>query len=295
MKAIPLVLAAVMALAASVRSQEEEKAAPPEGTTLPATARILGDISDGTPPPPAEAKPAFVVPANDILSTTTHQQGGRTITIQRIKPIALPPPLDPAPAPAEVALDETARQERVAALRAKHPEWELLILGVTVFRSTDSPPRTLVNYRTNKTGEIRFWSSADFGLLSGFSEFVAANGRTYSLLMMSSNVDVTRMEDLHGSRGSVYAAPAMPDFPDGKASYALAGNPPADPEALVPIQALHDIYNNEFARLKAAYDSRERMRIQREAKLKANPPGPKNITLHYWRIGGAAPEKGGAK
>ena len=154
-----------MALAASVRSQEEEKAAPPEGTTLPATARILGDISDGTPPPPAEAKPAFVVPANDILSTTTHQQGGRTITIQRIKPIALPPPLDPAPAPAEVALDETARQERVAALRAKHPEWELLILGVTVFRSTDSPPRTLVALQFSSDLSEGSWFPVDVPLI----------------------------------------------------------------------------------------------------------------------------------
>jgi hypothetical protein len=38
------------------------------------------------------------------------------------------------------------------------------------------------------------------------------------------------------------------------------------------IQSLHDLYNNEYARLKTAYEGRERARIEREAYLKANPP-----------------------
>lgn len=282
-----------MALAASVRSQEEENAVPQDGSTLPATARIMGDLADGTPPPPAVPKPAFVVPPKDILATTTHQQGGRTITIQKIKPIALPPPPEPDPKPETP--DPTALQESPAEPGVPQPKWDFLIFGATVFRFKDSPPRTLVNYWTNKNGNVSFWSSADFGLLSGFSDFVAANGDTYSLFMAWSYEDIDRITDLYASKDRPYEGLVIPAFPDAKATFTLTGQPPADPEVLVPIQALHDIYNNEFARLKAANDGRERARIQREAELKANPSRPKNLTLNYWSIDTPAPAKGGIK
>ena len=128
MKPLPLVLVAVMSVA-SVRSQEQDSAAPVAPnrtiaapvapTIIPTTARIIGNIPDGTPPLPTPPKPAFVVPTQDVLATTTHQQGGRTITIQRIKPIALPPPPEPAQPLAQ--LDDAAFQARVAAFQANHP------------------------------------------------------------------------------------------------------------------------------------------------------------------------------
>jgi len=87
----------------------------------------------------------------------------------------------------------------------------------------------------------------------------------------------------------------MPDFPDAKATFTVIGNPPDDPSILVPIEALHDIYNHEYARLKAAHEGRERARTQHEAELKANPPRPKNITFNYWRTERPAPAKGDVK
>ena len=63
MKPLPLALLAVLALVASARSQEEDAPAP---IVLPTTARILSDISDGTPPAPQPPKPVFVVPPSDI-------------------------------------------------------------------------------------------------------------------------------------------------------------------------------------------------------------------------------------
>jgi hypothetical protein len=77
-----------MALTASVRSQDEGTDASsrptPAPVVVPTTARIIWNIPDGTPPPPQAPKPAFVVPTKDNLTTTTHEQGGRTITIQKI-------------------------------------------------------------------------------------------------------------------------------------------------------------------------------------------------------------------
>ena len=295
MKSLRFVLVAVMTLAASVRAQVVEPADSPESVVAddaaPATACILDNLPDGTPPPPQPPQPVFKVPAKDVLATTTHQQGGRSITIRRIKPIALPPPPEPAP-----VLAESIMPEDPPVLEVPEPKWDSLYLGATVYRSKDSPPRTLVRFLPNGHNEtVSLWSSADFGLLSGFAAFAAADGHTYSMFMSWSYIDVDSIADLHAPNDPTCERPAIPNFPEAKATFAVIGNPPDDPDVLAPIQALHDIYNNELARLKAASEGRERARLQREAELKANPPRPKNINLNYWRTERPAPVKGGAK
>jgi len=277
-------------IATPVIDQAALSAAP---AASPTTARILGDIPDGTPPPSAPPKPAFVAPAKDVLATTTHQQGGRTITIQRIKPIALPPPPDPEPAP--VAMDPALR-DRVAAYQAAHPRADLLCLGATVYRSKNSPPRTLVRYWPNgNSGAVTFWSSADFAILSGIRSFVDTQGQTHTILMILGNVDIDNTTELFAAHGHNYIAPDIPKLPVGQANFVIAGNAPSDESALVPVKSLHDLYNGEYQRLKTAYESRERANRQREADLKANPPKPKDIVLSYWRTDKPAPAKGGAK
>jgi hypothetical protein len=297
MKTIPLVFVAVLATAATVRSQETEAADSRESTTAPVTsittARILGNIPDGTPPPPEPPKPKFIVPSKDILSTTTHEQGGRTITIQRIKPIDLPPP--PPPAVATAAPSEEFKQ-RLAEYRLTHPRSGMLFLSATVFRSKDTPPRTLVRYWPEGKGEtITFWSSADFALIAGgIQSFVDSAQDTHCMFMGWGNVDIDRMTDLRAAKELEYDAPDMPDFPEGKATYQIVGIQPAA-EELVPIQSLHDLYNSEHERLTTAYEGRERARIAHEAYLKAHPPRPKNITLNFWRSDRPTFAKGGAK
>ena len=301
MKPLPLALVAVLALVASARSQEEEAPAPsvPPAAplVLPTTARILGDIPDGTPPAPQPPKPPFVVPPSDILATTTQQQGGRTITFQKIKPIALPPPPPaPEPAPELTPAEKSAFQERVAASKARHPRYHLLAMGARVYRLKDSPPRTLVHYRLPPDGEtITFWSSADFALIAGgIYSFVDSAGETQALAMMWSVEDTVRMAAKLAARGMEYQAPAIPVFPAGPATFSFVGAQP-DAETLVAIQSLHDVYNSEYARLKTAYEGRERARIAHDAWLKANPPQPKNITLNYWRTEKPASAQGGGQ
>jgi hypothetical protein len=133
-KAVPFVLVAIMACTASVRSQVMDAATirePVVPVASPTTACILGDLPDGTPPP-QQPKPNFVVAAKDILTTATQQQGGRSITIRRIKPIALPPPAESAPV--QMALDQALLEEDLAAPGVQLPKWDFLFLGATVFR-----------------------------------------------------------------------------------------------------------------------------------------------------------------
>lgn len=259
----------------------------------PTTARILGDIPDGTPPPPAPPKPEYYVAARDVLSTATHEQGGRTITIREIKPIDLPPPPPPAE-PATVEQDAEFSQ-RLAEYREAHPKNELLFLGATVFRSKDSPPRTLVRWwPIGGKGTITFWSSADFALIAGgINSFADTAGDSHHMLMGWGNVDIDRMAEVYAAKGREYDAPDLPDFPEGKATFEITGETKPTAEELVLIHSIHDLYNSELARLKTAYEGRERARIEREAWLKANPPQPKDITLNYWRVEKPASEQRG--
>jgi hypothetical protein len=215
----------IQVLLASVtlaHSQDNVSSVSNEFETAPATiatARILGEIPDGTPPPPAPPKPEYHVAARDILSTTTYQQGGRKITIREIKPIALPPP----PPPAEITLAEPDAEfsARLAEYREAHPKNELLFLGATVFRSNDSPPRTLVRWwPQGGNGTITLWSSADFALIAGgINSFADSVGDTHHMLMGWGNVDIDRMADLYAAAGREYDAPDLPEFPEGKATF----------------------------------------------------------------------------
>jgi len=285
-----------MALTASVRSQDAETAASSRPTDtaviVPTTARIIGNISDGTPPPQAP-KPGFAVPAKDILQSSVHEQGGRTITIQEIKPIAMPPPPMPQPESPTVQIDNAAFKQRLAEYRANHPQTPMLSLGATVYHFKDTPPRTLVRYWPKNGGEpFTFWSSAEFALISGIHSFAATDGSTYSLFLAWGNIDTTRAGAFFGG---LHHPPDIPAFPNGPATFTIVGTPPVDPSILIPIQSLHDLYNSEHERLKTAREGCESARLQREADLKANPPKPMNIVLNYWRIENPAPVKGSSK
>jgi len=300
MKTIPFVVClAVLFMVPLVRSQDQAKTISDGSAAMPvpaptATARILGNIPDGTPPPPQAPKPQFVARRADILDSKVHQQGGRTITIQRIKPIALPLPPDPAPQP--LAAADPAFQEHLASFREDHPKSNMVPLGASVYHFKDAPTRTLVRYWPEGRGEsITFWSSADFSLLSGIFSFVATDGETRCMFMMWGIEDFNSKADLLATLNRGHGVSNIPDFPDGPATFSIVGTPPDDPTVLVPIQSLHDLYNCEFNRLKTAWDGRERARIQRTAYLKAHPPQPKNIVLNYWRTEKTAAEKGAAR
>ena len=271
----PLVTLVLLALCFVVPSGAQDHA-----TT---TARILGDIPDGSPPTATPPKPVFVPMRGDILATTTRVQGGRTITIREIKPIALPPPPQPVQADTWQAMEDPALRDRLAEFAATHPQMAVVRIGATVYRSKDAPPRSLVRYWPGPGAEsISFWSSADFSLLAGIGSFVGTDERSRMLVMACGNRNADGPAESSLLKED-HEVDAIPKFPEDKATFALVDAPPADARVLVPIQSLHDIYNSEFTRLKAAAVGREQARIQREADLLANPPRPKDITLNYWR------------
>lgn len=246
------------------------------------TARIIGKVQDGTPPPPEAPRPVFIVPAQDILKTKSQQQGGRRITVQEIKPIALPAPVEP-PSPPD--LGDSAVRAHIAAMRGVRPEAEFFGIGATVYRSNSAATRTLFTYRSGQADQsnIVFVSSMDASLLQGISQYEGADGIIRSFFMAWSVDDADAITARLAASGRTYQPPALPSLPDGPVTFTiLSGNPSV--AALATIRSLHDIYHKEYANLLAARENREKVRIEREAALKAKPPKPKDIVLSYWRL-----------
>ena len=280
MKITSLVFLATLAIAGLAHSEDKIASESSVAATIPTTARILGTIPDGTPPAPEAPKPEYQIAPTDILQTTTQREGGRNITLQQIKPIALPPP----PQPADTAASPSPEfLQRLSEFRAAHPRSAIFNLGATIYQSKGKPTRTLLQLWPEGGGApIKVWSSADFTLIAGgISSFIDSSGRTRHLMIMPSVIDIDRLSALFASKGKTYTVPQIPTFPEGKATFQIIGDSPS-PSDLTALQSLHDLYNQHHAELLAAYQGREQASLQREAELKANPPQPKDITLRYW-------------
>ncbi len=279
---IPMALCSSSGLAAEQQAPDTE----------PTTARVIGDLQDGTPPDPEPPKPAFIVPPEDILETTVHEQDGRKIIVQEIQPIALPAATVEPPT---VDQASPSFQDHIAQMGENSPRTELLRLGVTIYHAKDSPPCTLVSYaQGGDEPAVTFWSTANFSLLSGFTSFIGSDGKTRSLMMLWSAVDIDRTAALMARTGRPYQAPTIPELPEGNATFVITSENPS-PQALASIQAIHDLYNNEHDRLQTAYQGRQQANLEREAELKAHPPKPRNIVINYWDIHGDNQAEGGSK
>jgi len=294
MKITSLVFLATLAIAGLAHSEDKIASESSVAAAISTTARILGTIPDGTPPAPEAPKPEYRVAPTDILQTTTLREGGRNITLQQIKPIALPPP----PQPADTASAPSPEfLHRLTEFREAHPRTAIFNLGATIYQSKDQPVRTLLQLWPEGGGQpIKVWSSADFTLIAGgIRSFIDSEGSTRHLMIMPSQIDIDRMTNLFASKGKTYTAPQIPTFPEGKATFQIIGNSPS-PSDLTALQSLHDLYNNQHAELLAAHQGREQASLQRAAELKANPLQPKDITLRYWHSTRPAIQvKGGAQ
>ncbi len=231
-------------------------------------------------------------PAN-LLSSETQQQGGRTLTLGEIKPIALPTPLKPAPP----TLADPAVQQRFKDTPKDPQDAGLIFIGATIFRLPDGDSRSLVTLQPMETGEaITFFSSADFSLLAGISTFTGSNGKNRTLILSWTASPCEGPTDLATQLQQNHGLKKTPNLPPGPASYTLiSGNPTAT--TLTAIQSLHTLYQSEHPRLLVAQQGRERARLSEEAHLKAHPPRPKDLVLHHWNIGKSTPAttEGGTK
>lgn len=255
---IPTLLLGILWLPVAVPAQDE-----------PVT--IVGELADGTPAPPA---PKPELPEVEIRETLVHQLADRKITINRIKDPGLPDPRPKLPKTTELT------EEEIEAFR-NSPEvqrWieeaskvtHLFITGAVVDHRA-----TLIRWRYDGT-EYRAWSNANWLYLSGFGECQKGDRRFSTLLLAWNSSSEHLPED------SPYRIPE--DLPETPGTYRVIQGDLTNAEAFEGITALHELYRSDFARLKEAYELREQRRKEREAELRANPPVPVDIVLHYWKV-----------
>ena len=232
---------------------------------------IVGELSDGTLPPTApkpELRPV------EIRETKVVQLPDRQVTIHRIADPGLPDPRPKLPERQEMSAEQIEAYRNSPAVQ----QWlEEAAKTTHLFISA-----TVVDGRAtflrwwHDGAEYQAWSSSDWMILTGFAECQKGDKRFVSLLMAG------RMSSANLPADSPYRVPD--DLPAEPGTYRITKGALANTEAYEGITALHELYRSDYTRLKQAYDLREQRRKEREAALRANPPVPEDVVLHFWKV-----------
>ena len=253
-------------------------------------------ITDGSPPHPAP-KPE-PIDFKVLSSRTTRMEvteapelsglppvkGTINVTVQTVEDPGLPEPEPPLPA---LPPDDPAVIARLAELRGKYRQTELIFLSATVFDRS----RTLLRIHPNGDvkGEITAWSNIDFSHFSGFSSYRVHNQdgtfSDYGLLMGIGNADTSRLRKRLANYSYDYDLPEIPELPDlaiSGPSFVVVGGE-TNGEAMDTLSQVHDLYRKEGVRMEEAYHAREKASAERYAYLLKNPPVPEDIVIRFWQ------------
>jgi hypothetical protein len=121
----------------------------------------------------------------------------------------------------------------------------------------------------------------DFNHISGIGAF-QSNGVQYHLMMGIGNETESQTKKRAALAGIAETSPVVPQLPTDRPAYVLIEGDVGDSESLAPLDGLHWLYQKEKAQLTAAYEGRERARIDREAYLKAHPPITPDTLIQFW-------------
>ncbi len=232
---------------------------------------ILGEISDGTPPPPA---PKPELPEFEILETAERQLPDRSLTVHRVKNPGLPRPEPAAAGTAGLSPEQVGALRDTSARRewlAQREKTTIVFLSATIVDGR----ATLLRW-WHEGGTWQAWSNIDFNDLTGFGSY-AKGDRLFALFLGVGNLNSASLP-----AHSPFRIP--PDLPAGPPVFRVIQGDPNDAEALLPVAALHEIHANESARLRQARILREQRKREREAELLANPPVPEGIVLYHWKV-----------
>jgi hypothetical protein len=207
------------------------------------------------------------VSPEDILASRDVSAGNRTVTVQSLKPLVLPPAATLQSTPASTAvMEEPSASEQTT---------RLLVVGATVYHlpNHERSVRVLLRIWDQEAKQnITCWSSANWRWLSGApASFAGKDGRKYALMLSLGEGG----DDL----------PAIPEFKPGQAFVITDGSP--SPEIFAAVQAAHDLLHEQGERLKSEHERREVVRKEREAQAAAAQAQPKKLIIRQWRIDAA--------
>lgn len=258
-------------------------------------ASIPVPITDGSPaaPPQPVIKPEFQIESGHIKRLDVVEsppmdglppvEGTITLTVRNVADPGLPDP-PPPPAPAPPSFDDPEVRERIADWAAKHRQSTIAFISATVFDRS----RTLLTVYPEGGIEkaVTGWSNLDFNHFSGFPTFEASEPggdiRSYSLLMGIGNNTAEFRRRAAAAAGVEPADPEIPPLPGGPPAFVIVTENP-DAAGLKLIEDLHALYRAEGTRMAEAGAAREKAREERRAFLLANPPKPRDVTIHFWK------------
>ena len=171
MKPCPITLALIAALWLPL-------SAPAQGEPV----TIVGELSDGTPPPPA---PEPELPPVEIRETKVVQLPDRQVTIHRIADPGLPDPRPKLPERQEMTAEEIEVFRNTPAVRQWLEEAAREAARTThLFISATVVDDRVTFLRWWHDGaEYQAWSNSDWMVLTGFAECQKGDKRFVSLLM----------------------------------------------------------------------------------------------------------------
>jgi hypothetical protein len=174
--------------------------------------------------------------------------------------------------------------EPSADLPTEVAETQIASVSATVYDRS----RTLLTCYTGAAAgnPVTVWSNVDFNYFSGVAMLDAkgADGklRSYHLLMGIGNEVTIISKKRAASAGEESPTPQIPKLPDGEPAFVITSANP-DPASLKLIEDLHTLYRNEGTRMVREYIAREKAEEKRRKYLIANPPKPKDVTIHFWK------------
>ena len=236
-----------------------------------------------------EPKPVLriEVPEENIIQSETITKGDKTVIVQKIAPVALPPV--PVAPPAPVALTPEQIEAR-AARHALAPKRRMLMLSCTVYDHR----HTLISWTSQGKTPVEFfkaWSNVNFFHLNPLHQF-KKNDVIYSLMFGIGHEDTAKAAARYARFGETYHPPAIPSLPADPFAQptflVTEGNPTA--EDLAPIIGLHEIYQDHHKDLISEYTRIKALQEKEAAERLANPPEPKpDIVIQLWTVTPDAP------
>lgn len=238
-----------------------------------------------TAPEPALTAPAPVQEPPDFEIESTQV---KLIEVVEAPPMAGLPPVEgtmtlkvhsvadpgiPNPTPPETQPKNQETHNDTTEVVEPFVESHLVLISATVYDNS----RSLLTFNTDG-GTVSVWSNIDFNHFSGIGNFEAkgADGkvRSYNLIMGIGNASST---DLNES-----GAPVIPAIPNGAPAFVIQSEVKPDAATLMLIEDLHALYASEGSNMAEAAAAREKAEEEKKAYLLANPPKPKDVTVHFW-------------
>ncbi len=282
------ILTCLLLASAPVQAQQQEvtPVAPPATTAEKievsrAAPSIIGPLAGEprpapvgfAPPPP----PRLSIPAQNTLTSRTHDFGDHTVTIQEVIPVALPP------RPATKAPPTEAQKQAFLQSRPARPKIKTVNFSTTVY---DHIATVIEWHSKDRTRSFRAWSNIDFNYIRGIHNIQHGDTHLIYFYFGIGNVDTRWMASRFSRFKWVYQKPVIPELPaspETNPTFVVVKGDPG-PEDLEGLQVLHDLYKAEHPRLKAAAEYQKIQNELHAAELRANPPKAPDIIIKHWSI-----------